>query len=68
LGLAARLESEPPVEGLAFLEVELDEEERPTFGFIPGVAKTSLAHRVAERLGVTREELEKLVDAKTRDD
>ncbi len=68
LGLAARLEEKPPVEGLAFLEVELDEEERPTFGFIPGVAKTSLAHRVAARLGVTREELEKLVDEKTRDD
>ncbi len=67
LGLAARLEKEPPVEGLAFLEVELDEDERPTFGFILGVAKTSLAHRVAERLGVTREELEKLVDDKTKD-
>jgi len=65
LGLAARLEKEPPVESLAFLEVELDEEERPTFGFIPGVAKTSLAHKVAARLGVTREELEKLVDEKT---
>jgi hypothetical protein len=31
------------------------------------VAKTSLAHKVAARLGVTREELEKLVDEKTRD-
>ncbi|RLB49739.1 MAG: DNA mismatch repair protein [Deltaproteobacteria bacterium] len=61
LGLAARLEAAPPVEGLAFLEVELDDDERPTFGFIPGVAKTSLAHKVAARLGVTREELEALV-------
>jgi DNA mismatch repair protein MutS2 len=68
LGLAARLEAEPPVDSLAFLEVELDDEERPTFGFVPGVAKTSLAHKVAGRLGVTREELEKLVADKSRDD
>jgi DNA mismatch repair protein MutS2 len=67
LGLAARLEAAPPAPGLAFIEVELDADERPTFGFVAGVAKTSLAHKVAARLGVTREELEKLVDEKTRD-
>jgi DNA mismatch repair protein MutS2 len=64
LGLAARLEKDRPVESLAFLQVELDEGERPTFQFVKGVAKTSLAHKVAARLGVTREELEELVDAK----
>ncbi len=61
LGLAARLERERPVESLAFLQVELDADERPTYQFVPGVAKTSLAHKVAARLGVTREELEALV-------
>lgn len=66
LGLAARLEKERPVESLAFLQVELDPEERPTFQFVPGVATTSLAHKVAARLGVTREELEELVDGKVR--
>jgi DNA mismatch repair protein MutS2 len=64
LGLAARLERERPVASLAFLQVELDADERPTFQFVPGVATTSLAHKVAARLGVTREELAALVDAK----
>jgi len=64
LGLAARLERERPVAGLAFLQVELDAEERPTFRFVSGVAKTSLAHKVAARLGVTQVELEALVSAK----
>lgn len=62
LGLAARLENAPPVEQLAFLQVELGEDERPTYGFVPGVARTSLAHKVAARLGVTQEELEALVE------
>jgi DNA mismatch repair protein MutS2 len=64
LGLAARLERDRPVESLAFLQVELDAEERPTYQFVPGVAKTSLAHKVAARLGVSREELEALVAEK----
>jgi DNA mismatch repair protein MutS2 len=64
LGLAARLERERPTPHLDFLEVELDAEERPTFGFVPGVAKTSLAHKLAARLGVTRDELEALVARK----
>jgi DNA mismatch repair protein MutS2 len=64
LGLAARLDQERPVESLAFLQVELDRDERPTFQFVPGVATTSLAHKVAARLGVTREALQALVDAK----
>ena len=44
-----------------FLQAELDEHERPTFLFKDGVAKTSLAHRVAERLGVTRDSLRALM-------
>jgi DNA mismatch repair protein MutS2 len=64
LGLAARLMHEPPVETLSFLRVELDLEEKPTYRFIPGVASTSLAHKVAERLGVTQKDLEALVAKK----
>lgn len=62
LDAARELEAKRPVERLAFLQVELDEGERPTYQFVPGVAPTSLAHQVASRLGVTREELEALVE------
>ncbi len=61
LGLAARLERERPVE-LTFLEVELGPSGKATYRFTPGVAKTSLARGVAERLGVTRESLRALLD------
>ena len=61
LGLAARLEKERPVE-LTFLEVELGSSGKATYRFTPGVAKTSLARGVAERLGVTRESLRALLD------
>lgn len=64
LGLAQRLAASPPVEQLAFLQVELDAEERPTFQFVPGVATTSLAHRVAARLGVTEDALRALIAPK----
>lgn len=64
LGLAARLARERPVESLAFLQVDLDANEKPTYRFVPGVATSSLAHKVAERLGVTREELEAIVAEK----
>jgi hypothetical protein len=63
LGLAARLEQERPVE-LTFLEVELDASGKATYRFKPGVAKTSLARGVAERLGVTRESLRALLDSR----
>ncbi len=49
---------------LEFLQVELDAQERPTYRFIPGVARTSLAHKTAERLGVTRNELLQRIAAK----
>lgn len=66
LSFAARLAEERPIPGLDFLQVELDEHERPTYGFLPGVAKTSLAHKTAARLGVTREELVELIAKKKR--
>jgi DNA mismatch repair protein MutS2 len=64
LSLAARLAKDPVHPSLTFLQVELDREEKPTFQFVPGVATTSLAHKVAARLGVTAEALEALVTSK----
>jgi DNA mismatch repair protein MutS2 len=66
LTLAAHLAEEPPIPHLEFLQVELDEHEQSTYGFLPGVARTSLAHRTAARLGVTRDELLALIAAKRR--
>jgi DNA mismatch repair protein MutS2 len=66
LTLATRLSDEPPVPTLEFLQVELDEHDRATYAFVPGVAKTSLAHKTAARLGVTRDELETLIAKKKR--
>ncbi|MBX3182937.1 MAG: DNA mismatch repair protein [Polyangiaceae bacterium] len=57
LDLAERLAAEHHGEELRFLQVELDDRTLPTFGFIPGVAVTSLARETAARLGVTRDEL-----------
>jgi DNA mismatch repair protein MutS2 len=70
LSFAAALANEsaartgPPA--LEFLQVELDPQERPTYRFVPGVARTSLAHKTAERLGVTRDELLARIAAKRR--
>lgn len=66
LQFAQRLAQERPIPGLEFFQVELDDHERPTYGFVPGVAKTSLAQRTAARLGVTRDELTALIAAKKR--
>jgi DNA mismatch repair protein MutS2 len=66
LQLAARIAAHPPVPNLAFFQVELDQHQFPTYRFIPGVAQTSLAHRTAARLGVTREELLALIEASKR--
>jgi len=62
LQFASRLEREPPAPRLGFLQVELDAQQNPTYGFVPGVATTSLAERTAERLGVTREALRELIE------
>jgi DNA mismatch repair protein MutS2 len=66
LQFAARLASDRSIPSSDFLQVELDAHERPTYRFVPGVAKTSLAHRTAARLGVTREELLQRIAAKRR--
>ncbi len=62
LAFAARLEREQKIGDLAFIQVELDEDRRPTYQFRPGVASTSLAGQAAERLGVTGEQLEALIE------
>jgi DNA mismatch repair protein MutS2 len=66
LQFASRLARDRSTLGLEFLQVELDRHNDPTYGFVPGVARTSLAARTAERLGVTREALEGLVEARKR--
>ncbi|HVY49657.1 MAG TPA: DNA mismatch repair protein, partial [Minicystis sp.] len=66
LSFAERLERERPFVGLEFLQVALDDADRPTFAFTKGVAKTSLAKQTAARLGVTREELTTLIAQKRR--
>jgi DNA mismatch repair protein MutS2 len=66
LQFAARLAEERPVPGLEFIQVELDARDRPTYAFVPGVAKTSLAQKTAARLGVTRDELMALIALKRR--
>jgi DNA mismatch repair protein MutS2 len=64
LQFAQKLAKERPTPTLDFLQVELDAKERPTYRFVPGVAKTSLAQKTAARLGVTREELMERIVAK----
>jgi DNA mismatch repair protein MutS2 len=64
LQFAAGLAQERPVAALDFLQVQLDDDERPTYRFVPGVAKTSLAQKTAARLGVTRDELLARIAAK----
>jgi len=66
LQLATRLSEDRPIARIEFLQVELDPQERPTYGFVPGVAKSSLAHKTAARLGVTRDELLDLIAKKKR--
>lgn len=62
LTFAARLAREQRIPRLGFLQVELDPSHKPTYQFVPGVATTSLASHAARRLGVTRDELDRLVD------
>lgn len=64
LKFAAGLASDLPGASLEFLQVELDSREWPTYRFVPGVARTSLAQKTAERLGVTRGELLQLIAGK----
>ncbi|MBD3856214.1 MAG: hypothetical protein IFK92_06715, partial [Acidobacteria bacterium] len=62
LDFASQLQSQGSSDGLAFLQAEVDDRQGATFRFIPGVAKTSLAVGTAQRLGVTFEELERLLE------
>lgn len=66
LKFAAELQRSQQMSMLQFLRVALDEHEHPTYRFEPGVAATSLARQTAARLGVTREELELLVQRARR--
>ena len=61
LNFAQALEREAGELGLYFLQVELDATQHPTFRFIPGVATSSLAQQTAERLGVTRDQLRRMI-------
>lgn len=66
LAFAGRLEKSASIANLRFLQVELGVEQRATYQFVPGVAKTSLAAQAASRLGVTRDQLLSLIDRNTR--
>ena len=63
LDFARSLESEPVVDGLEFLQVEIDDDLASTYQFSAGVAATSLAAITAKRLGVTFENLSKVIRA-----
>lgn len=66
LTFAARLARQGAIQGLGFLQVELDPTHKPTYQFTPGVATTSLASHAAARLGVTRDELDGLIEKNLR--
>ena len=61
LEFARGLSEQPPVAKMSFLQALLDQRQKPTFQFGPGVASTSLAAQTAARLGVTREDLEAII-------
>ena len=62
LAFAARLSRESKIPDLAFMQVELGPDRRATYQFVPGVAETSLAGHAAERLGVTGDQLQSLIE------
>lgn len=66
LTFAGRLEREGAIAGLRFVQVELDGTQKATYQFVAGVASTSLAAQAAARLGVTRGELEGLIERNLR--
>jgi len=65
LDFAARLAEEGRPH-LYFRQVELGPHDVPTYRFVPGVARTSLARNTATRLGVTKDELLALVEQRKR--
>lgn len=66
LTFAERLRLGGKIPNLAFIQVALDEQRRPTYQFVPGVASSSLAAHTAERLGVTGEQLSALIQQNLR--
>jgi DNA mismatch repair protein MutS2 len=62
LAFAARLEREHNIANLRFLQVQFGPDQQPTYSFIPGVARTSLAGQAAARLGVTGEQLLQVIE------
>lgn len=62
LDFASTLERQRSADGLGFLQAEVDDQQGATFRFVPGVATTSLAVGTAERLGVTFDELERILE------
>jgi DNA mismatch repair protein MutS2 len=62
LAFAGKLERERKLAELSFLQVELGANHEPTYQFVPGVARTSLAGHAAARLGVTAEQLMTLIE------
>lgn len=67
LDFARRLASEgvdAKAARLAFLQVDARPGDRPTYQFRPGVATSSMAHEIAQRLGVTDTVLRDLVRQK----
>jgi len=66
LEFARSLSKQPPIRHISFIQASLDRQQKPTFQFGPGVASTSLAAQTAARLGVTREDLEALIEQRLR--
>jgi DNA mismatch repair protein MutS2 len=66
LAFAERLQKAGKIPNLDFIQVQLDEQRRPTYQFAPGVASSSLAAHTAERLGVTGEQLSALIQHNLR--
>ena len=60
LDFARRLETDEDL-SLAFLQVEVGNNDLPTYQFHPGIAHTSMAQQTAQRLGVTDAVLRALV-------
>jgi DNA mismatch repair protein MutS2 len=61
LEFARNVEDSPPVMNMQFLRVEMDDLQESTYQFVPGVAATSLASVMAERMGVTLERLTRII-------
>ena len=66
LEFARGLSQQPPTQRMSFIQAMLDQRQKPTFQFGPGVASTSLAAQTAARLGVTREDLEAIIERRLR--